>query len=190
MSKPPADVTGLLRAWAEGHDGALDQLVPLVYAELRAIAHRERRRERPDGTIGTTALVNEAYLRLVDQKSARLESRKHFLNLAAQVMRRILVDEARRRHAAKRGGGGPRLSVDDVILSDAPPDERLLALDDALTRLEAIDPRLKQVVELRYFGGLTIEETADVLETSRSSAWRDWLTARAWLYDTIGGQED
>jgi RNA polymerase sigma factor (TIGR02999 family) len=188
MSKPPADVTGLLRAWAEGSQGALDQLVPLLYAELRAVARRARRRERPDGTIGTTALVHEAYLRLVDQKSARLENRKHFLNLAAQVMRRILIDEARRRRAAKRGADEPRLSLDDADPGEA-PDERLLALDDALTRMEAVDPRLKQVVELRYFGGLTIEETADALEVSRSSAWRDWLTARAWLYDALGGPE-
>jgi RNA polymerase sigma factor (TIGR02999 family) len=161
--------------------------MPLMYDALRRLAHRERRRERPDGTIGTTALVHEAYLRLVDQQHARLESRLHFLNLAAQVMRRVLVDEARKRQAGKRGSGVRHVSLDDAPEPRVQSAAGLLALDEVLTRLEQVDPRLSRVVELRYFGGLTLEETAEVLGTSTTSAWRDWNTARAWLYDALSG---
>ena len=146
MPPPEADVTGLLLAWVEGDRDALDQVIPLVYEELRRLAHRALRRERPDGTIGTTALVHEAYLRLVDQGRARLETRIHFLNVAAQMMRRVLVDEARKRHAGKRGGGTPRLSLDDVPEPRAEPAEELLALDAALNRLEGFDPRVSRLV--------------------------------------------
>jgi RNA polymerase sigma factor (TIGR02999 family) len=187
MTQPPDDATGLLLAWGEGNREALDQLIPLVYEALRRLAHRELRRERPDGTIGTTALVHEAYLRLVDQGRARLESRAHFLNVAAQTMRRVLVDEARKRRAGKRGSGAPRLSLDEVPEPSLEPGGGLLDLDDALTRLEGFDPRLSLVVELRYFGGLTLEETAEVMGTSTAGAWRDWNTARAWLYDALNG---
>jgi RNA polymerase sigma factor (TIGR02999 family) len=187
MGPSAADITGLLLAWGEGDRKAFDQLVPLVYQELRRAARRELRRERPDGTIGTTALVHEAYLRLVDQTRARVESRAHFLNLAAQTMRHVLVDEARKRRAEKRGGGTPPLSLDEGYEPSVEPGGRLLDIDDALTRLEAFDPRLSRVVELRYFGGLTLEETAEAMGTSTTSAWRDWNTARAWLYDALGG---
>jgi RNA polymerase sigma factor (TIGR02999 family) len=182
---PTGDVTGLLLAWGEGDREALDRLVPFVYEELRKIAHRELRRERPGGTIQTTALVHEAYLRLVDQKRARVESRNHFLSLAAQMMRRVLVDEARRRGAGKRGANAPRLSLEDVDLPDSPRHDDLVALDDALTRLEQLDPSLSRLVEMRYFGGLSLEESADVLRISKTSAWRDWQVARAWLYDAL-----
>jgi RNA polymerase sigma factor (TIGR02999 family) len=185
---PSADnITGLLLAWGEGDRKALDQLVPLLYQELRRAAHRELWRERPHGTLGTTALVHEAYLRLVDQNRARVESRAHFLNLAAQTMRRVLVDEARKRRADKRGAGMPPLFLDEGHEPMVEPGGRLLELDEALTRLEGFDPRLSRVVELRYFGGLTLEETAEAMGTSTTSAWRDWNTARAWLYDALGG---
>src|SRR3954463_11628782 len=187
MPAPEPDVTMLLVAWGEGDRAALDQVIPLVYHELRRLAHRELRGERPDATIGTTALVHEAYLRLVDQGRARLESRLHFLNVAAQMMRRVLVDEARKRHAGKRGAGAPRLSLDDAPEPRIEPSNDLLALDEALTRLEQIDARLSRIVELRYFGGLTLEETAEVLGTSVSGAWRDWNTARAGLFAAIEG---
>jgi RNA polymerase sigma factor (TIGR02999 family) len=182
----PGDVTALLNAWSEGNRQALDELIPLVYESLRRLAHRELRRERPGGTLGTTALVNEAYLRLVDQTRARLTCRGHFLGLAAQMMRRVLVDEARRRQAHKRGSGRPRIALDDAPEPSVSPDGGLLLLDDALTRLEAFDPRLGRVVELHYFGGLTFEETAGVLEVSTATVWRDWNAARAWLHDALG----
>ena len=178
-------MTALLDAWAEGSREALDELIPLVYESLRRLAHRELKRERPDGTIGTTALVNEAYLRLVDQTRARLTSRAHFLGLAAQMMRRVLVDEARRRQAAKRGSGLPRIPLDEAPEPSVAPEGGLVLLDGALTRLEAFDPRLGRVVELHYFGGLTFEETADVLGISLTTAWRDWNAARAWLYEAL-----
>jgi RNA polymerase sigma factor (TIGR02999 family) len=185
MAEPAGDVTGLLVAWSEGSQEALEQLMPLVYEALRRLAHRELRRERPDGTIGTTALVHEAYLRLVDQSRVRIENRAHFFSLAARVMRRVLVDEARKRHAAKRGAGTPRLPLSDVSEPSVAPEGGLLALDEALTRLEAFDERLSRVVELHHFGGLTFDETADVLGISTTSAWRDWNTARAWLHDAL-----
>ena len=187
MAEPAGDVTGLLAAWSDGDRQALDSLMPLMYDALRRLARRERRRERHGATLGTTALVHEAYLRLVDQRRARLESRLHFLNLAAQMMRRVLVDEARKRQAGKRGSGAPHLSLDEAPDPLAEPPAELLALDEALTRLESVDPRLSRLVELRYFAGLTLEETAEALGTSTTGAWRDWNTARAWLYDALNG---
>jgi len=181
----PRDVTGLLVAWSEGSREALDQLMPLVYEQLRRLAHGQLRRERPDGTIGTTALVHEAYLRLVDQSRARMESRSHFFSLAARVMRRVLVDEARRRHAVKRGAGSLPLPIDELSGPSLADAEGLLAIDEVLTLLEAFDPRLSRVVELRYFGGLTFEETAETLGISTATAWRDWHVARAWLHDKL-----
>src|SRR5262245_46127116 len=186
MTEPPGDVTALLNAWGDGDRAALDELIPLVYDSLRRLAHRELRHERPDGTLGTTGLVHEAYLRLVDQTRARLTGRAHFLGLAAQMMRRVLVDEARRRHAHKRGSGRPRIPLDEAPEPSVAQDGALLLLDDALTRLEAFDPRLGRVVELHYFGGLTFEETAGVLELSTTTVWRDWNAARAWLHDALG----
>jgi RNA polymerase sigma factor (TIGR02999 family) len=185
MTSPRGDVTELLVAWGEGNREALDRLMVLVYDALRRLAHRELRRERPGGTIGTTALVHEAYLRLVDQSRARLESRAHFFSLAARMMRRVLVDEARKRQAAKRGSGVPPLPLSEVPEPSVAPEGGLVALDQALTRLEAFDEHLSRVVELRYFGGLTFEETAEVLGISTTSAWRDWNTARAWLHDAL-----
>ena len=182
---PDVDVTGLLVSWAEGDRGALDQLIPLVYQELRRLAHRELRREDSNVTLVTTALVHEAYLRLVDQSRARLESRAHFLNIAAQMMRRVLVDAARKRRTVKRGSGVASVPLDDVNEPRVAPDANLLNLDEALRRLEAFDPNLSRVVELRYFGGLTLDETAEILGVSTTTAWRDWNTARAWLYDQM-----
>ena len=179
------DVTGLLLAWGEGNRQALDELMPLVYQSLRRLAHRQLRSERPDGTFGTTALVHEAYLRLVDQKRARMESRAHFFGLAAHVMRRVLVDEARRRGAAKRGGGVVAVPLEDAAEPSVAPEGGLVALDEALSRLESFDADLCRVVELHYFGGLTFEETGEVLGTSTATAWRDWNTARAWLHDAL-----
>ena len=179
------EVTGLLRAWGNGDRGALDRLLPLVYQELRRLAHRELRRGGRNQTLSTTALVHEAYLRLVDQDRAQLAGRRHFLNVAAQAMRRVIVDAARRRAAAKRGGGKPELALDEVPeigFLEAPD---LLALDEALTALEAFDPDLGRLVELRYFAGLTLEETADVLGTSTTTAWREWQAARTWLFDRL-----
>jgi len=185
MAEPSGDVTGLLVAWSEGNRQALDQLMPLLYDALRQLAHRQLRRERPDGTIGTTALVHEAYLRLVDQKRARIEGRNHFFSLAARMMRRVLVDEARKRQADKRGAGAPRIPLSEAPEPSVAPGGGLLELDEAMTRLEAFDERLSRVVELRYFGGLSFEETAAALGISTTSAWRDWNTARAWLHDEL-----
>ncbi len=185
---PDGDVTGLLVSWAGGDRRALDELIPLVYEELRRLAHRELRREESHATLVTTALVHEAYLRLVDQSRARLESRAHFLNVAAQMMRRVLVDAARKRLAGKRGAGAPPVPLEHVNEPRVEPNDNLLELDEALTRLEAFDPKLSRVVDLRYFGGLTLDETAEILGVSTTTAWRDWSTARAWLYDQMRGQ--
>jgi RNA polymerase sigma factor (TIGR02999 family) len=188
MAEPTGgDVTALLVSWAGGNRQALDELIPLVYEELRRLAHRQLRAEQANGTIVTTALVHEAYLRLVDQSRARLDSRVHFLNVAAQMMRRVLVDAARRRHADKRGGGMAPISLDEAPEPSIEPGGQLLDLDAALTKLEALDPHLSRVVELRYFGGLTLEETGGVLGISTTAAWRDWNTARAWLFAELGG---
>jgi RNA polymerase sigma factor (TIGR02999 family) len=189
MDSAYGDVTGLLSSWANGDRAALDRLMPLVYDELRRLAHRELRREGADATLVTTALVHEAYLRLVDQKRARVESRAHFLNVAAQMMRRVVIDAARRRHTAKRGSGAPKFSLDEVPEPSIDPgNPDLLDLDDALVKLEGFDPKLCHLVELRYFAGLTLEETAGVLGVSTTAAWRDWNTARAWLYNELQGR--
>lgn len=190
MRKPSEeDITGLLIAWGGGDRSALDRLMPLVYEELRRLAHRQMRRERPGDTFQTTALVNEAYLRLVDYERVRAHDRAHFLSIAAQAMRRILIERARERLADKRGSGAQKVSLADA--GDV-PDRRaidLLALDEALDGLTKIDPRKSQIVELRYFGGLTIEETADVLGVSTPTVERDWRTARIWLLREISKAE-
>jgi RNA polymerase sigma factor (TIGR02999 family) len=180
------DVTALLGDWSRGDRSALDQLLPLVYAELRRIAGRQLRRERVGHTLQPTALVHEVYLRIVDQRHVDWQNRAHFFGVAAQVMRRILVDHARRRHAGKRGEGVPCLSVDDAREVAASNEIPILALDHALGRLEKVDPELARIVELRAFGGLTIEEAARVLEVSPSTAKRDWRTAKAWLSRELG----
>jgi RNA polymerase sigma factor (TIGR02999 family) len=185
MGSPP-DLTALLDEWARGDRRALDQLLPLVYAELRRIAARQLRRERVGHSLQPTALVNEAYLRLVDQRKVDWRNRAHFFGVAAQVMRRILVDHARRHHAAKRGDGIPSLSI-DAAMEAAPSDLiSVLALNQVLDRLEKLDPGLAQIVELRAFGGLTVEEAAHVLNVSPSTTKREWRTAKAWLTRELG----
>jgi len=176
-----ADVTSLLVAWSEGDETALALLVPKVYAELHRLAHHHMRAESPGRTLQTTALVNEAYLRLVDTRRVRWQSRAHFLGVAAQAMRRILVDAARARGARKRGGTSPRVSLDESLLPAPERGASLVALDDALTTLASVDPRKSQVVELRYFAGLGVAETAAVLGVSAETVQRDWRVAKAWL---------
>jgi RNA polymerase sigma factor (TIGR02999 family) len=180
------DVTALLADWSRGDGSALNQLLPLVYAELRRIAARQLRTERVGHTLQPTALVHEVYLRMVDQRRVDWQNRAHFFGVAAQVMRRILVDHARRHHAGKRGEGVRCVSVDDAKEVPAPNEMPILALDHALDRLQKVDPELARIVELRAFGGLTIEEAAHVLKVSPSTAKRDWRTARAWLARELG----
>jgi RNA polymerase sigma factor (TIGR02999 family) len=179
-------VTALLADWSRGDRGALAQLLPLVYEELRAIAARQLVRERVGHTLQPTALVHEAYLRLVDQRQVDWQNRAHFFGVAAQIMRRILVDHARRHAAEKRGDGVRCVSIDDAEQVAAPGDVPILALDHALERLEKVDAGLARMVELRAFGGLTIEEAAHVLDVSPSTAKREWRTAKAWLHRELG----
>ncbi len=179
MSSP--DVTALLGDWSRGNRTALNQLLPLVYAELRRVAARQLRSERPDHTLQPTALVHEAYMRLVDQRQVDWQNRAHFFGVAAQVMRRILVDHARRHGANKRGQGVRCVSLEEAQDVAAPNEIPVLALDHALDRLAKVDAELTRIVELRAFGGLTIEEAAHVLGVSPSTAKRDWRTAKAWL---------
>ena len=179
------DITGLLLAWRAGDRGALDRLFPLVYQELGRIAHRQLGRERPDHTLGTTALVHEAYLKLVDQTRARWENRAQFFAVAARAMRRILVDYARRHGALKRGGAAAQVSLSDATLVADQRADALVALDEALTRLAAVDERLCRVVECRFFGGLTEEETAEALELTARTVRRDWVKAKGWLHQAL-----
>jgi len=178
---PPGDVTALLQRWSHGDRAAVDQLTPLVYTELRRLARNYLRRERPDHTLRSSDLVHEAYLRLVDQRDARWQDRAHFFAVSAQIMRRILVDHARARRREKRGSGAPVLALNEAI--DLPESRglELIALDDALDDLAKLDRQQSRVVELRFFTGLSIEETAEVLGISKATANRDWVTARAWL---------
>ncbi|QQS47563.1 MAG: sigma-70 family RNA polymerase sigma factor [Acidobacteriota bacterium] len=176
------DITQLLLAWGEGDQAALERLMPLVYEEMRKIARRYMVRQRPDHTLQTTALVNEAYLRLIDSSKVKWQNRAHFFAISAQLMRRILVDFARARMNQKRGGGVQKVVLDEALTISAEPSEELVALDDAMNELAAIDKRQSQIVELRYFGGLTEEETAEVLDISTRTVRRDWSLARAWLY--------
>ena len=187
MASAP-DITALLDEWGRGNHGALDRLLPLVYAELRRIAQRRLRRERAGHTLQPTALVHEAYLRLVDQRQVDWRNRAHFFGVAAQVMRRILVDHARRHNANKRGDGVSCVSIDEAVVKPAPDVISVLALDQALGRLETIDGGLARIVELRAFGGLTIEEAALVLKVSASTAKREWRTAKAWLTRELGSE--
>ncbi|HET8945747.1 MAG TPA: sigma-70 family RNA polymerase sigma factor [Candidatus Polarisedimenticolia bacterium] len=184
--EPSEDITGILSAWGQGEPGAVDRLFPLVYQELRALARRRAGHVRGE-TMRTTALVHEAYLRLVDQTRATYENRGHFFAVAAKVMRRLVVDHARERAARKRGGDAERIPIDDSVLAD--PGERVdhLALDQALGRLEGLDPRLGRLVELRYFAGLTLEETAEAMSISPATVKRDWFKARAFLMQEMAG---
>ena len=182
MPEPSApDVTRLLLAWREGDEGALGQLVPLVYGELRRLAHARIRAEDPGRTIQTTVLVNEAYLRLVDARRVPWKDRTHFFALCAQAMRRILVDAARTRGSLKRGGDAPRVQFEEWLAVSPGRDAEFVALDDALSELAKVEPRKSQVVELRYFGGMSVEETAEVLKVSPQTVMRDWNMAKLWL---------
>ena len=180
------NITTLLEEWSRGNHAVLDRLLPLVYEELRQIAARQLRGERADHTLQPTALVHEAYMRLVDQRQVDWHSRAHFFGVTAQIMRRILVDHARRHIAEKRGDGVRRLSLDEVAEAAASSEFPILALDHALDRLAKVDDELARLVELRAFGGLTIEEAAHVLKVSPSTAKRDWRTAKAWLNRELG----
>ena len=183
----PRDVTALLGDWSRGNRTALNQLLPLVYAELHRVAARQLRKERADHTLQPTALVHEVYIRLVDQRQVDWQNRAHFFGVAAQVMRRILVDHARRHGASKRGEGVRCVSIDEAKdVAAASNDIPIVALDYALDRLEKVDSELAKIVELRAFGGLTIEEAAHVLSVSPSTAKRDWRTAKAWLNRELG----
>jgi RNA polymerase sigma factor (TIGR02999 family) len=178
-------VTQLLIEWSEGNKAAIDKLLPLIYDELRRLARYYMRRERAGHTLQTSALVNEAYLRLIDQKSVRWQNRAHFFAIASQLMRRILLDHARRRHKSKRGGDAQKIPLDEAAVVSGERAAELIALDDALTSLDAIDQRKSKIVELRFFGGLNIEETAEVLEISPATVQREWSMAKAWLYREI-----
>ncbi len=176
------NVTGLLLEWQQGDSAAFDKLTPLVYEELRRMAHRYMQQERAGHTLQTTALVNEAYVRLVGQQKIEWQSRAHFFAVTAQVMRHVLIDHARQRHYAKRGGGAQHVSLGDASLMTQERAAELVALDEALDELAQLDPRKGRVVELRYFGGLSLEETAEVLKVSLMTVRRDWRAAKAWLY--------
>lgn len=185
----PTEITRLLQDWQHGDRDALDRLIPLVYDELRAIASRHVRREWRAGALQTTALVNEAYLKLAGQREGDWQNRAHFFAIAAQVMRRILLDDARRALRGKRGGAAPPVPVDDVTIQtpESPVDAvDLLALDRALTRLQELDPDQARLVELRFFGGLTVEETAAVMDISPATVKREWAIAKGWLQRTLG----
>lgn len=181
-------VTELLVRWRSGDQGALDALVPLVYDELRRLAHYYLRQERSDHTLQSTALVHEAYLRLAGQHPPEWQGRAHFFGIAARIMRQILVEYARARGAAKRGGPAYRLTLDDALALPTQPDLDIVELDRALTGLAALDPQQSQIVELRFFGGLSIEDTSEVLKISPATVKRDWVTARAWLFRAMSGE--
>jgi len=182
------DVTQLLVSWGNGDQQALEQLIPLVYSELRRLADRYVRRERPGHTLQSTALVHEAWMKLIDQRNVHWQNRAHFFGVAAQMIRRILVDYARNRHAEKRGGHAFKLSLDDAIEMPKQRDLDLVALDDALDSLSKVDEQQCRIVELRFFAGLSIEETAEALRISPATVKRDWVVAKAWLYREMGGR--
>jgi RNA polymerase sigma factor (TIGR02999 family) len=188
MAQPSShDVTVLLNAWSGGDRAALDQLLPLVYAELRRVAHRRMRAERDGDLLQTTALIHEAYVRLVDVKGVRWQNRAHFFALSARLMRRVLVDAVRTRGARKRGGALPHVAFDEEFVAAPERGVALVALDAALDALAEVDPRKSQVVELRYFGGLNVEETAEVLKVSEQTVTRDWRMAKLWLARELRG---
>jgi RNA polymerase sigma-70 factor, ECF subfamily len=180
-SVPPQEMTRLLAAWSDGDRAALEQLFPLVEAELHRLARRYMSRERPDHTLQTTALVNEAYLRLVDQRDVRWQNRAHFFGIAARIMRRILIDHARSHRYAKRGGGAQKVELEEAAVMTVARASELVALDEALEALSRVDERKGKIVELRYFGGLTVEEAAEVLGVSPDTVTREWRRAKAFL---------
>ena len=181
-----SEVTALLEQYTNGNREVLDELLPLVYNELRRLAHSYLRRERKDLTLQTTALVHEAYLKLIDQRSVNFQNRAQFFALSAQAMRRILIDNARK-HIADKRGKGEKISLEDAPEMSVETDENLIALDMALRELEQFDAKQSKIIELRYFGGLTIEETAEVLKISPATVKREWTFARAWLYQKLSG---
>jgi RNA polymerase sigma factor (TIGR02999 family) len=185
MTSPAKEITEMLIHWSNGHQEVLADLMPLVYDELRRSAAHYLGRERPDHTLQPTALVHEAYLRLVDQSRVRWQNRAHFFGIAAKLMRQILVDHARANRAAKRGGTAFKLTLDDAAGVCEEGSLDLVALDEALTRLAALDLQQGRIVELRFFGGLTIEEAAEVLQISPATVKREWITAKAWLHCTL-----
>src|SRR5215510_8739953 len=189
MTPSPKDITRMLMAWSNGDRAALDQLMPIIYEELRHLANRYMQRERADHTLSTTALVHEAYLRLIDQRQVRWQNRAHFFAVAAQMMRRILIDHARSHQYAKRGGGAIQVSLDEAAAVTEARAAELLAVDEALERLTALDARKGRIVELRFFGGLTEEETAEVIGVSLPTVQREWRAAKAWLRRMLAAGE-
>jgi RNA polymerase sigma factor (TIGR02999 family) len=185
MKTPSPEITQLLLAWSQGDRSALDQLIPLVHEQLRRLARHYMAQERPGHTLQTTALVNEAYLRLIDASQVQWQNRAHFFAVSAQLMRRVLVDFARSHHQLKRGGEARRVSLDEALVVSEDQGADLVALDDALSALSVLDGRQSQVVELRFFGGLSVEETAEVLKVSPTTVRRDWTLARAWLHHEL-----
>lgn len=185
MTAFPQEITQLLLSWSKGDDAALEKLIPLVYPELRKLARRYMGRESPDHTLQTSALINEAYLRLVDQQSVEWQDRAHFFAMAAQVMRHILIDHARRHLYKKRGGGAQHVSLGEVVIASQERATELVALDEALTSLAKIDERKSKIVELRFFGGLSVDETAKALQLSPVTIMREWRAAKAWLHREV-----
>lgn len=184
---PQHEITQLLAEWSDGNQSALDELYPLVYEELHKLARRYMSRERKGHTLQTTALINEAYVRLVDQRNVHWANRSHFFAISAQIMRRILIDHARRHAYAKRGGGAQQVSLEEVAVVAREQSSEIIRLDEALKILAKMDPRRCHVVELRYFGGLSNEEIAGVLKVSENTVTRDWNLARAWLHQQLTG---
>jgi RNA polymerase sigma-70 factor (ECF subfamily) len=184
-TSPPHEVTQLLIDWSSGNQAALHRLIPMVDRELHRLAHHYMRRENAGHTLQTTALVNEVYLKLIDQKNVHWKNRAHFFALSAQLMRRILVDHARNRQYAKRGGGAQRITFDEALVISSERGSDLVELDEALSKLTSIDPRKGKVVELRFFGGLSVEETAEALQISAVTVMREWSMAKAWLYNSL-----
>ena len=190
MSQPtPNEITRLLVAWGGGDESALERLIPIVYDELRQLAHRYMSRERPGHTLQTTALVNEAYLRLVNWREVQWQNRAHFFGVSAQMMRRILVDFARNRQYQKRGAGAIQVSLGEATSFTECPSADLVALDEALTELTKMDQRKGQVVEMRFFGGLSVKEVAEVLKVSEETVMRDWRLAKVWLLRELGRED-
>jgi len=190
MASPPAgEVTQLLHAWGNGDERALEKLTPLVYDELRRTARRHMARQAPGHTLQATALVNEVYLHLINIHEASWQNRAHFFAVCAKMMRRILIDSARRRQYLRRGGGAPHVELEEALIVSREAPAGLLALDDALKILAALDPRKVQVVELRYFGGLSVKESAEVLKVSEETVLRDWRLAKMWLLNELSGEQ-
>ena len=188
--QPQTQVTQLLQQWQEGSNDALEALMPLVYKELKRLAGSYLRRERPDHTLQSAALVNEAYLRLVDQTQTRWQNKAHFYGIAAQMMRRVLADHARGHNAAKRGAGMPELELNEAVAQAQARSVDLVDLEEALQKLEKLDPQQGKIVELRFFSGLSIEDTANVLGISPATVKRDWAAARAWLFREVGARQN